>query len=223
LALLQPLPDDLASFLHLRIGERVAVLRAETEPGLDRVEVEVHALLGVEPELQRDLLAVVLLEVGVDLRHLTEDVQVGSERGGRPVEEHHVLHEEHELLRRPRAVAQQLLRELAQLVRQRVGRHVGRVGQCFVEPEVRDDCLEVGVGRERPEVPERGELAQHIAVRAEHEQAEERQPLHLVEPSDDAEVEERGAAVRHREEVAAVQVAVEHTVEQRALEERDQA
>ncbi len=106
---------------------------------------------------------------------------------------------------------------------ERVGRHVGRVRQLLLQAEVLDHRLEVGVGRERAEVAQRRELAQHVARGAEHEEAEERQSLLLVEPSGDAEVEERGAPVGHREQVPAVQVAVEHAVEQRALEERDQA
>ena len=198
-------------------------LGAEAEPGLHRVEVEVERSPGAEPEVGGDPVAVVLLEVGVDVRDLAEDVEVGRERRGRAVEEHHVLHEEHELLRRAGAVPEELLREVAQLADQLVGRHRGRVLDRLVEPEVGDDRVEVGVGRERAEVAQRRELAAHVAGAPEHEQAQEREPLALVEPAGDAEVEQRGATVGQHEQVAAVQVAVEHAVQQRALEERDQA
>ena len=44
-----------------------------------------------------------------------------------------------------------------------------------------------------------------------------------LEPADDAEVEQRGAAVGHHEEVPAVQVAVEDAVDQRPFHEGDHA
>ena len=98
-----------------------------------------------------------------------------------------------------------------------------RVLHRALEVEIRDDRVEVDVGRERAEVAQRGELAALVARRAEHEQPEEGEPLLLVEPTGDAEVEQRGAAVGLHDEVAAVQVAVEDAVDQRTLERRDEA
>ena len=120
------------------------------------------------------------------------------------------------------AVAEQLLRDLAHLAHELVGRHLARVLHRAVEVEVGDHRVEIDVGRERAEVAERGELAALVARGAEHEETEERETLGLVEPAGDPEVEQRGAAVGLDHEVATVQVAVEHAVDQRALERRDE-
>ena len=77
--------------------------------------------------------------------------------------------------------------------------------------------------RQRAQVAQRGELHLHVVGGAAHQQAQEREPAFLVEPAGDAVVEQRDPAVGHDEEVAAVQVAVEHAVEDGALEERHHA
>jgi len=89
----------------------------------------------------------------------------------------------------------------------------------LAEAEVGDDGVEVRVHRKRAEVAERGDLAAHVVGRGREHEAQERESPRAREPPDDAEVEECGASVPHHEEVAAVQVAVEHAVHQRALHE----
>ena len=74
-------------------------------------------------------------DLGVHLLDLAEDVEVGREPRDRAVEEHHVLHEQHELLRRAGAVPEQLLREVLQLVHELVGRERRGVDRA-VETEV---------------------------------------------------------------------------------------
>ena len=60
-----------------------------------------------------------------------------------------------------------------------------------------------------------------VVGRGAHEQAQEGEPPRLREAADDAEVEERGAAVGQDEEVPAVEVAVEDAVDHGALHEPD--
>ena len=147
--------------------------------------------LGVDPDLPHDLLAVRLREVHVDRHHLLEHVEIRGEDRGRTVQEHHVAHEEHELLRCTRPIAEELLRDLAHLAHQLVGRHLRGVLHRTVEVEVGDDEVEVDIGRERAEVAQRGQLPTHVARSAEHEETQECQPLRFVETAGDAEVEER--------------------------------
>ena len=90
---------------------------------------------GVDAELGGQPFAVAHRDLGVHLLHFLEDVEVGCEARDRTVEEHHVLHEEHELLRRARTVLEQLLRELLQPADELVGRQRGRVDG-LVEIEV---------------------------------------------------------------------------------------
>ena len=104
---------------------------------------------------------------------------------------------------------------------QLVGRHRGGVDDGAVEAEVLDHGLDVGVGREGAEVAERLELTGEVVGRRGHQQAEEREAARLVEAADDAEVEERGAAVGEHEQVPAVEVAVEDAVDHGALHEPD--
>ncbi len=85
----------------------------------------------------------------------------------------------------------------------------------------RIDRVDVGVGRQRPEIAERGELPLHVVRGGAHHQPEEREPAGLGEPADDAEVEQRGAPIGLHEQVAAVQVAVEDAVDHRPLHEGD--
>ena len=207
---------------RLQVAERERVgVGVDEEGRLHRVGIG-RGLAGVDADLAQDAVAVGLGEVRVDRHHLLEHVEVGSEDRGRAVEEHRVLHEQHELLRHPRAVAEQLLRDLAHLGHERVGRHLGGVLHRTVEVEVARERVEVDVGRERTEVAQRDELTALVAGGAEHQEAQEREALRLGEPTGHAEVEQRGAAVGLHDEVAAVQVAVEDAVDHRALERRDE-
>ena len=165
--------------------------------------------------------AVAQRDLGVHRLHLFEDVEVGCEARDRTVEEHHVLHEQHELLRRARAVLEQLLRELLQPWTSSSAESV--VGSTvWSRSRSREHRVEVGVGRERTEVAQRAELAHRVATRRADEQHQERHALRLVEPAGDAEVHEHGAAVGLHHQVAAVQVAVEDAVQHRAFHEADE-
>ena len=170
-----------------------------------------------------DAVAVGLREVRVDVHHLLEHVEIGSEDRGRAVQEHHVLHEQHQLFGHPRAVGEQLLGDVAHLGHQVLGRHLGRVLHRRVEPEIVEERVEIDVGRERAEIAQRGELAALVAGGAEEEQPHEREALPFAEPTGHAEVEQRGAPVGLHHEVAAVQIAVEDAVDHRPLERRDEA
>ena len=126
-----------------------------------------------------------------------EEVEVGGERRGRGVEEHEVLHEQHQVLGRARAVPEQLLHEVLR-ARRRARRPTSRSGLAPARSRPRStiDRVEVGVGRERAEVAERRELAADVAGGPAEEQPQEREPLRLVEPAGDAEVEQDRAARR---------------------------
>jgi hypothetical protein len=63
-------------------------------------------------------------EVHRDVGDLGEEVEVGGQGGDGAVEEHHVLHEEHQLLGHPGAVAEQRLDHPLDLGDQLVGRQV---------------------------------------------------------------------------------------------------
>ena len=76
-------------------------------------------------------------------------------------------------------------------------------------------------GGQGAEVAQRLELTGEVVGRRRHQQAEEGEAAGLVEAADDAEVEQRGAAVGEHEEVPAVQVAVEDAVDHGALHEPD--
>ena len=76
-------------------------------------------------------------------------------------------------------------------------------------------------GGKRAEVAHRRELALHVVGgRADHH-PQERQPAIAGQPADDAEVEQRRASVGQHEQVAAVQIAVEHAVDHRSFDQRD--
>ena len=89
-----------------------------------------------------------------------------------PVDEHQVLREEHQLLGDLRAVAEQRLDDPLDLGHQRVGVDLRGVEDLrAVQPEVVGDRGQVGVGGQRPEVAERGELADGVVRGPRHEQA----------------------------------------------------
>ena len=102
---------------------------------------------GIDSHLPGDPLAVVLVEVHHDRDDLAQDVDVGRHGGHRPVEEEHVLHEEHQLLGHPGAVAEQGLGDVAELGDQLLGGEGGGVDGGPVEAEVADDRVDVDVGR----------------------------------------------------------------------------
>ena len=101
------------------------------------------------------------------------------------------------------------------------GRHGGRVLDRLVDAQVPDHGVEVGVGGQGAEVAEGGQLELGVVDGAAHQHAEEGQPPGLVQPAGDAVVEQGDGAVGPDEQVAAVEVAVEHAEEDGALEEAD--
>ena len=161
------------------------------------------------PELAAELLAVALGEHHRDVGDLAEDVEVGGEAGDGAVEEHEVLDVQHQLLGHPRAVAEQALDDALDLLDELVAGQRRRVDGRLVEAEVADHGPQVGVGRQRAEVAQRGHLALEVVRRRRHHQPQEGDPPLVAEPADDAEVEQPGAAVGQHEQVAAVEVAVE--------------
>src|SRR5206468_26194 len=90
-----------------------------------------------------------------------------------------------------------------------------------VEAEVGDDGVEVGVGRQGPEVPQRGHLALHVVDSGADQEPEEGPASELVEPAGDAEVQQSSPSIGENEEVPAVEVAVEDPAEHGAFEEAD--
>ena len=96
-----------------------------------------------------------------------------------------------------------------------------RVDRRLVEAQVVDHRVEVGVGGERAEIAQRGELTLDVVGRRTHHQPQEGEPTRFAEPTDDAEVEQRGAAVGEHEQVPGMQVAVEDAVDERPFHEGD--
>ena len=152
-----------------------------------------------------------------------EQVDVGRQGGQGAVEEQQVLDVEHQDLGEPGSVGEQVLDDLADLGQQLLGRHGGRVLDGLVDAEVPDDGVQVGVGGQGAEVAEGGQLQLGVVDGAAHQHAQEGQPARLVQPAGDAVVEQGHRAVGPDEQVAAVEVAVEHAEEDGALEEGDHA
>ena len=75
---------------------------------------------------------------------------------------------------------------------------------------------------QRAEVADGRDLRRDVVGGRRHDESEEGQAPGLVEAARDPEVEEGDAAVELHEQVAPVQVSVEHPVEQRPFEEGDQ-
>ena len=107
------------------------------------------------------------------------------------------------------------------LGQQLLGRHGRRVLDRLVDAEVADHGVQVGVGRQGAQVAEGGQLQLGVVDGAAHQHAQERQPAGLVQAAGDAVVEQGHGPVRPDEQVAAVQVAVEHAEEDGALQEAD--
>ena len=80
---------------------------------------------------------------------------------------------------------------------------------------------QIDIGRQRAEIAHRRQLALHIVGRRAHHHPQEGQATFAGQPTDDAEVEQRGATVGEHEQIAAVQVAMEHPVDHRSLDQGD--
>ena len=150
---------------------------------------------GIDPDVAHDAVAVSGGEVGRHLGDLGEQVDVRRQGGDGAVEEQHVLDEQHQLFGHAGAVGEQGLGELADLGHELLGTDPGRVDRRAVEVEIPDHVVEVGVGGERPEVAEGGELQPEVVDRAAEHQAEEGQALALVQPPGDAMVEQADPTV----------------------------
>ena len=119
------------------------------------------------------------------------------------------------------AVAEKGLHEPLHLLDEFLAGEGGGVDRGLVEPQITDDRVEIGVGREGAQIAHGGHLSAHVVDRCGQHHAQEGLALRVGEPSRDPEVEQRGAAVGHHEEVAAVEITVEHAVDERALHEGD--
>ena len=223
--LLHPLADEVAALLQVAVGEPLDVGGSTPIDAFTASRSSSPARFGSTPISARCARRGCVAKYTCTCGDLGEEVEVGGERGDGAVEEHHVLHEEHELLRHPGAVAEQLLRRSRWIspISSSADSCVGSIDRA-VEAEVADHRLEVGVGR----AARRGRAAPPAgrgrrSVVPPMQQAQEGEPLGLVEAAGDAEVEQRGAAVGQHEQVAAVQVAVEDAVDHGALEEADHA
>ena len=81
--------------------------------------------------------------------------------------------------------------------------------------------VEVDVDGQRPEVAHRRQLSFDVVGRRADHHPQERQPSVSAQSTDDPEVEQRRATIGEHEEVAAVQIAVEHAVDHRPFDECD--
>ena len=134
------------------------------------------------------------------------------------------LHEEHELLRRARAVAEQLLRDLAHLAH-RARRPTSAAGS-FTGPSRSRSATTASrstSGGNAPRSRNAASCPRWSPVVPSTSSRRNASRCCSSRPARHAEVEQRGAAVGLHDEVAAVQVAVEDAVDQRALERRDEA
>src|SRR5581483_6060790 len=118
---LEAVADDRAPLLQIAVGQRLHRI-VDAEAGLEPAHVELPRLR-VETELGRDALTVRVGEVHGDLGDLREDVEIRSEGRDGAVEEHHVLDEEHELLRHAGADAEQRLDRALDLAHELVPGH----------------------------------------------------------------------------------------------------
>src|SRR5262245_29657578 len=119
--LLQPLLDDLAALDQLALGQRRGLL-VHAERALEAAQIERHQPR-IESHVAQDLLGVIGGEVAEDPRHLVEQVDVGSEPRRRAVEEDHVLHVEHQVLRELGALLEEPLQQVLDLVHQLLAGH----------------------------------------------------------------------------------------------------
>jgi hypothetical protein len=140
---------------------RVSTASSRPEARLHAGEVELVGAL-VDAELGGQALAVGRGEVHRDGGDLAEQVEVGGQVAMAPSRNTMFLMNSISSLGMPGADAEQRLDDPLDLAHQLVGRHGGGVDRRLVEAEVPDDRVEVGVGRQRPEVAQRGELAAHV-------------------------------------------------------------
>ena len=101
---LHALADQLPPGLEVAVAHALHV-GGDAQLGAHAVEVD-SVLAGVDADLGGDALAVALREVGGDVGHLLEQVDIGRQRGQGAVEEQQVLDVEHQApweigLRRP--------------------------------------------------------------------------------------------------------------------------
>ena len=89
------------------------------------------------------------------------------------------------------AVGEELFGEVADLRGELIGRQRDDVLGGLVEAEIPDHVFGAGVGGERPERPQRLDLADDVVRRPADEQAKKPQPLRLVQASRDPVVEQR--------------------------------
>jgi hypothetical protein len=176
----------------------------------------------VEADVTHDALGVMLCEVAVDARHLLEEVHVGREARGGAVEEDHVLHVEHQVLRQLGSLLEKTFQEILDLVHQLVAGHPGGILHRLIHLQHPHERVDVGIHRQRAQITEGCQLPADVVDGTGQHHAQEREALRLGHPAGDAVVEQRDASLRHHEQVAAVKVAVEDAVDHRALEERDQ-
>jgi hypothetical protein len=159
------------------------------EAGPDPVHVQLDRAR-VDADVGRDPVAVLGGEVQRDLGDLVEQIQVRRQVGDGAVDEDHVLDEQHQLLGHPSPEAQQRLDDLLHLAHQLLARQGERVDEGLLQLQLPGHGRQVGIARQRAQVPQRGELGHDVVDRAAHQQAEERQALGLVQPAGDAEVEQ---------------------------------
>ncbi len=210
--------NQLTTLLEIAVRHAVGVV-AHTETGLHAVEVDFH-LRVVDAEFASEAFAVALGEQHGDLCDLAQQVEIRGETGDCAIEEHHVLYVEHEFLGHACSVPEHRLHHALHFLHQFFTRQRGGVDGGLIESEVLDDRIEIGVHRKRAQVPQGGHLSLHVVGGGTQHEPQERQSPIARESTHDAEVEERGASVAHHEQIAAVQVAMEHAVQQRALHER---
>ena len=196
-ALLHPLVDERAALLEVAVGEPLG-RRRRRRGWPSRRRGRSPPACGRCPAPRPSRSPWVCAKYTRDVGDLGEQVEVGGEAGDGAVEEHQVLHVEHELLRHAGAVAEQRLDDPLHLVHQLVGGERGRVDRRLVEAAGRGSPRR---GRCRAGSAPRSRSAASwpftsLVVAPEHE-PQEGQPARPGEPTDDAEVEQGGAAVGH--------------------------
>ena len=221
LVVFEPAPDELAPFLELSVGQGVDGV-GDAERGPDARHVRSGNGPGFHTHLQGDAIAVTFVEVDHDVDDLGDHVDVGRHDRQGAVEEEHVLHVEHELLGHARPVPEEPLGEVPDLGGELLRRETDGVDRGPVETEVADHGVDVDVARQRAQVAHRRDLSGDVVGGRRDHQTEKGQTPGFVETTGDAEVEQRHAAVGLHEQVAAVEVPVEHPVEQRTFQEGDQ-
>ena len=170
------------------VQARRRLVQPETRPDARHVGRPVRLVL--QAELGHDALAVLGGEEQRDRLDFGEEVEVGGQGGDGAVEEHHVLHEQHQLLGHAGAEPEEGLDGALHLGRQLVGRQGDRVERRPVQAEQVDHVLHVDVVGEGAQVAQRGHLRGDVPVRRPDEQREQGQALGLGQAPRDAEVQQ---------------------------------